>query len=51
MLDRRPEDKPADFLPLQEETEALRAKALLQGVIFSEILGRRPVKRCGRKSA
>ena len=51
MLDRRPEDKPADFLPLQEETDALRAKALLQGVIFSEILGRRPVKRCGRKSA
>ena len=51
MLDQRPEEKPADFLPLQEESEALRAKALLQGVIFSEVLGRRPVKRYGRKSA
>ena len=51
MLDQRSEDKPADFLPLQEETEALRAKALLQGVIFSEVLGRRPMKRYGRKSA
>lgn len=51
MLDQRPEDKPADFLPLQEETEALRAKALLQGVIFSEVLGRRPVKRYGTRRA
>ena len=51
MLDQRSEDKPADFLPLQEETEALRAKALLQGVIFSEILGRRPVKRYGTRRA
>lgn len=51
MLDQRPEDKPADFLPLQEETEALRAKALLQGVIFSEVLGRRPVRRYGTRRA
>ena len=51
MLDRRPEEKPADFLPLQEETEALRAKALLQGVIFSEVLGRRPMKRYGTRRA
>ena len=51
MLDQRLEEKPADFLPLQEETEALRAKALLQGVIFSEVLGRRPVKRYGARRA
>ena len=51
MLDQRPEENPAGFLPLQGETEALRAKALLQGVIFSEVLGRRPVKRYGTKRA
>lgn len=51
MLDQRPEEKPADFLPLQEETEALRAKSLLQGVIFSEVLGRRPMKRYGTRRA
>lgn len=50
MLDQ-PAEQPADFLPMQEETENLRAKALLQGVIYSEILGRRPMKRYGRKSA
>lgn len=50
MLDQ-PIEQPADFLPMQEESENLRAKALLQGVIYSEILGRRPVKRYGRKSA
>ena len=51
MLDQ-PADQPADFLPLQEQTEALRAKALLQGVIFSEILGRRrPVRRYGTRRA
>ena len=50
MLDKSIE-QPADFLPMQEESENLRAKALLQGVIYSEILGRRPVKRYGRKSA
>lgn len=51
MLDQRPEEKPADFLPLQEETEALRAKSLLQGVIFSEVLGRRPVRRYGGRGS
>lgn len=50
MLDQ-PAEQPADFLPMQEETENLRAKALLQGVIYSEILGRRPMKRYGRKTA
>ena len=50
MLDQ-PIEPPADFLPMREETETLRAKALLQGVIYSEILGRRPMKRYGRKSA
>jgi hypothetical protein len=50
MLDQ-PAEQPADFLPMQEETEGLRAKALLQGVIYSEILGRRPVKRYGKRPA
>ena len=50
MLDQ-PADQPADFLPLQEQTEALRAKALLQGVIFSEILGRRQPRRYGTRRA
>ena len=36
--------EPAEFLPMQEEEPSDRAKALLQGVIYSEILGRRPVK-------
>ena len=50
MLDQ-PAAAPADFLPMQEETEALRAKALLQGVIFSEVLGRRHPKRYGPRRA
>ena len=50
MLDQ-PAAPPADFLPMQEETEALRAKALLQGVIFSEVLGRRYPKRYGPRRA
>ena len=45
MLGDTPEDEPADFLPMQEEEPSDRAKALLQGVIYSEILGRRPVKK------
>ncbi len=48
MLDQ-PAEQPADFLPLQDETEALRAKALLQGVIYSEILGRRHARRYGTR--
>ena len=43
--------EPADFLPMQEEGETARAKALLQGVIYSEILGRRPVKHYGKRPA
>ena len=45
MLGNAREPEPADFLPLQEEGQTERAKALLQGVIYSEILGRRSVKR------
>ena len=37
--------EPAEFLPMQEEEPSDRAKALLQGVIYSEILGRRPMKK------
>ena len=44
MLNDTSEPEPADFLPMQEEESSDRAKALLQGVIYSEILGRRPVK-------
>ena len=51
MLDQRSEEKPADFLPMQEESENVRAKTLLQGVIYSEILGRRPIRRYGTKRA
>jgi hypothetical protein len=40
-----PAEEPADFLPMTEEDTDERARALLQGVIYSEILGRRPVKR------
>ncbi len=50
MLNQPPEE-PADFMPLQEKTENERAKALLQGVIYSEILGRRPVRRYGKRPA
>ena len=41
----------ADFLPLQEDNQQERAQALLQGVIFSEILGRRPIRRYGGRQA
>ena len=51
MLGPTEQQEPADFLPLQEEGENQRAKALLQGVIYSEILGRRPMKRYGGKHA
>jgi hypothetical protein len=51
MLSQPEAPEQADFLPLQEEENSERAKALLQGVIFSEILGRRPVKRYGGKRA
>ena len=51
MLGETEDTEPSDFLPLQEEEENQRAKALLQGVIYSEILGRRPMKRYGGKHA
>ena len=43
--------EPAEFLPMQEEEPSDRAKALLQGVIYSEILGRRPVKHYQMKQS
>lgn len=51
MLDGAKDAPAADFLPFREETENARAKTLLQGVIYSEILGRRPLKRYGGKRA
>ena len=45
MEDSAPEE--SDFLPLSEEDSSDRARALLQGVIYSEILGRRPQRRYG----
>ena len=51
MLNEREEAEPLDVLALGEENQRERAQALLQGVIFSEILGRRHVKRYGRRSA
>lgn len=50
MLSSPVEEKP-DFLPLTEEGNDERARALLQGVIYSEILGRRPLRRYGGKRA
>ena len=47
-----PAEEPADFLPMTEEDTDERARALLQGVIFSEILGRRrSPRRLGGKRA
>lgn len=45
MLGGAAPEEPADFLPMREEEQQERAKALLQGVIYSEILGRRPMRR------
>ena len=36
---------------LNEQEQGGRARALLQGVIYSEVLGRRPVKRYGGRKA
>lgn len=46
-----PEEVKPDFLPMTEESGDARARALLQGVIYSEILGRRPIRRFGGKRA
>ena len=51
MLNDHEEAEPLDILALGEEDQQERAQALLQGVIFSEILGRRRVKGYGRRSA
>ncbi len=51
MLTSQEEAEPLDILSLNEADQQERAQALLQGVIFSEILGRRRVKRYGRRSA
>ena len=51
MLNEREEAEPLDVLSLGEEDQRERAQALLQGVIFSEILGRHRVKGYGRRSA
>ena len=51
MLTSQEEAEPLDILSLAEADQQERAQALLQGVIFSEILGRRRVKRYGRRSA
>ena len=51
MLTRREEEPGSDLLSLQEDNENERAQALLQGVIFSEILGRRPTRRYGGRHA
>ena len=53
MLDSHDQAEPLDVLSLSEEDPQDRAQALLQGVIFSEILGRRrrPRQLYGRRSA
>lgn len=51
MLDSQAPEPSADFLPMGQEDEQERARSLLQGVIFSEILGRRPARRYGGKAS
>ena len=51
MLRDTAEEPEADFLPLTEEDPDEKARMLLQGVIFSEVLGRRRVRRYGGKRA
>lgn len=51
MLESPQNEPQADFLPLTDHEEEERAKMLLQGVIFSEVLGRRPIRRYGGKHA
>ena len=46
-----PTQQPESALAPAEEKKSMEAQALLQGVIFSEILGRRPIKRYGGKQA
>jgi len=52
MLGSENETEAPELFGFAEEDGQDRAESLLQGVIFSEILGRRPVRRpCGRRSA
>ncbi len=51
MLNETPASETADFLPMQEDNAQEKAKALLQGVIFSEVLGRRHARRFGGRHA
>ena len=51
MLDQTPREEPSELLFPADETEQERAAALLQGVIFSEILGRRAHKGFGGRRA
>ncbi len=45
MLDQPAQQEAPGFLPLKDEEEKEKAQALLQGVIFSESLGCRPIRR------
>ena len=47
MLTSKPQEEDLALLPGIDRENEERAKALLQGVVFSEILGRRPIKRYG----
>ncbi|MBO4926019.1 MAG: hypothetical protein J5472_06035 [Clostridia bacterium] len=44
-------EEQTDLLMLSDKSEEERAQSLLQGVIFSEILGRRPMKKYGGHQA
>ena len=50
MLDQ-PGEKTDSFAPVTDPEAEERNRMLLQGVIFSEILGRRPIRRYGGKRA
>ncbi len=47
MLNAPAEAETNDFLPMTEQDQQDRSRALLKGVIFSEILGRRAPRPCG----
>ncbi|MBR6187131.1 MAG: hypothetical protein IKQ41_12835 [Clostridia bacterium] len=51
MLEGPKETPDEELLPAGNAEDAERARMLLQGVIFSEVLGRRPVRRFGGKHA
>ena len=49
MLSDTPPSEPVDFIPLLDQNDGEMARDLLQGVIFSEVLGRRKFRRYGGK--